>query len=420
MNAFCLYSNTNQSIKKQQFIELSKLEEKSFRLRTRSTNSGIVSLFMKSQALYGGNASFYTTLKDSETLMEFSSYGKIIDSMKNIKSENQILSFIRKNNGKLGGVIYQKNDFIVQLGSNSYTFIAMETNVENAKVIYKELRAIKPDIGFIIISDELFKEYCLTPSRYLLFRLVDQEILPYNGEIGEFLELSKPYFQESTLDLLKNTDQLVFSFYIEKISQFHKDLLYSLSKIYHEELQFLILDSDSLSYLYSITRTLPDGNGIQVCLFHPIKRYFYFASFERGIINIADEISHTIKQILNHTIKPKYQSERVSRAVYGTMEKIVGDTYDLFITNNTTSVVLYANSSCNICREFFDRYIVIADKYSSNSRKFGFIDISQNSIEGGFPNGTYPMITVYHNGVSMEHINRNFEERLYFYFTEDL
>ncbi|EAX82844.1 protein disulfide isomerase, putative [Trichomonas vaginalis G3] len=135
--------------------------------------------------------------------------------------------------------------------------------------------------------------------------------------------------------------------------------------------------------------------GKNIVIFNWKQNYYYETSnyFTKDFLakqfNSTEYISRfkeILEDIRNEKLKPVFASEPIPE-INNTLQKIVGKTYKNFINDEEKDViVLYTREGCEHCANFFPVFQNFASECSNEDfLKFGYIDITKNSCEGGFP-----------------------------------
>ena len=376
-------------------------------LKTSVYNSQFLQPFMEAQSLFDQIYPFVVKFEETMPTIEIynnsvkiASFSPIIDEA----SLLQCLDVVLTENP----TIYQTSESLFSsFGETSLTLIG---TLEDKELMINLSLATPNEKGVCSLSfttKEVLNELGFNTNELGVYHTIDNNIKTFNKEhenvLENYLIATKPEFDYMTFKELKEhqNGKLLFTILRDKINTNHSDYLFDMTQKYKENVDFAVMKKDGMAFINEFTHVYsPYAYNAKVVVLNISGGYFYNIEeylTEEMKVNYFDKKVWEPKtiwfldSILNNTLPKTYRSEYEPRnSLMQSVTKVVSLTYDKFFESiNETDILMYYVVDNQVCRRLFDQYVtlgkILIEKMGYKGCKLGFIDISANMIEGGFP-----------------------------------
>ena len=251
------------------------------------------------------------------------------------------------------------------------------------------------DVMIVQVSPEVLSSLNYSISSLSLFRNIDKTIISFESTLSDFLDSTRPYFSifDHSLDPGEYT---LFALTADNFTDEMKDFLYDIGK---SQPNFTVgyLPNAGLGIGEDIFgKRFEPGLGIHV--FSPFLRFQYIThdvftpEFLQKPFNSTEwkqKCEKFFSMIESGKRKKSYISEPIPRKSSTYIKKVVGKTYEEFVTDpNHDIIMLYKRTNCSYCQDFlgvYEDFAVECEEKNLTEVLFGMIDVTKNSAEMPYP-----------------------------------
>ena len=376
-------------------------------LRTSVYNTQFLQPYMESQSLFDKIYPFVVKFEEVMPTLEFYNNSEKIASFSPVTDEATLLLCLDIVLTENPTIYKTQESLYSSFGQSSLTLIG---TIDDKELMVNLSLSTPNEMGICTLSfatKELLNELGLKPNEIGVYHRIDDNINTFAKDneniLEKYLIAATPEFDYMTSKQIKEhtNEKLLFTILRDKINTNHSDYLFDMTQRYKDKIDFAVLKKDGMSLINQFTHLYaPYAYDANVVVLNISGGYFY--NMEEYLtqemkVDYFDKIVWEKKtiwfldSILNQSIHKAYRSEyepRVTRSQ--SVTKVVGLTYDKFFEDiNETDILMYYVVDNQVCRRLFDQYVtlsqILTEKMNYKGCKLGFIDISANMIEGGFP-----------------------------------
>lgn len=280
-----------------------------------------------------------------------------------------------------------------ELGATYFTMLATEEAYTQAVCLRNQAGMQMGPISIIKVTDELIKSFG-TNSSMALFRKEDFNVVPINGKLKQLYESTFPAYRALSVEDLKS-DKIIIALIYDNLVYEYVDFLFEIGTNYPE---YIVGFASPSIANYIQKYAYPNQTyGPKLAVFNMQRNIFYnvdefFSELFKKPFS-ADEWTNAgmrmLEKIQSGEMNESYLSEPEPEVSTSNIQKVVGSTYERFISEDGIDVVmLYKRENCPHCQKFITVYTDFArdcEAAGINSLKFGYIDVIKNSARTPFP-----------------------------------
>jgi hypothetical protein len=300
-------------------------------------------------------------------------------------------------------------DLLGALSGAPRTIITPEKSFEKVLDI---VRITGPTVGptnIVVVSPALAAELELQPGQCKVFRMDDTMVEDFQTSATQFAQHAQPLFVKSVRRLGKFKGNVIVLHTKDRATMSDvNDILGQLST-HFKDFKFAFITESETQIIANFTH-LPFGEFVtDVAVVNFAGGYFYDVSSlfaVEGKMNETFDAStwgHAIValcyELRTKNISKIYRSEPIPSGLLGALQPVVGLNYNQTVSDETRDVlVLFVKPRCPECSRLFSVYRRFAEairETGETSLLFGYVDTSENQIEGGFPVSVIPSIVLY-------------------------
>ena len=313
--------------------------------------------------------------------------GKLAFASKLDGSKEGLLAQISEWLAPSGEIAQTKNELFAKLGGADRTLIVRGETGARGTMLVSGILPYSGPCKVARASDHVFEELGLGDSDLAMFRRKDNTLLPVRENTSELYQATIPFVSKVTVEETQMTNLLAVM--VDKEFDEHKHSgLYALGEKYYKDFRFGVLYSDNFAVLkqLNITTTVPNFVVLSIISgFHYPSGPLEGKSFDDDDWQeLADAY---LKKIINQETPRQYLSEEPDASA-GPVEKVVGATYQQFVSDTEHDVVMFYHQSRpqdNMTMAEFQEVAAGVVANGTTSIKFGSIDTTLNSCEMRYP-----------------------------------